>query len=151
MIHPSSTSSLPVFPVKPAFSAFVPGLGGLVGIGATSVPNGNLLAVYAPSNNALSLQVAQNSTAIQTYNTSSAGSYDAAAFMSGSTCCNVVGQIVAGQNNTSYNTTSDRRLKENIKPSAHGLDLLTALPVNDFNFIADSKKERVQGFIAQDL
>jgi Chaperone of endosialidase len=50
-----------------------------------------------------------------------------------------------------YNTSSDRRLKENIAPSSRGLDTLLRIPVDDFNFIADPKKIKVQGFIAQDL
>jgi hypothetical protein len=50
-----------------------------------------------------------------------------------------------------YNTTSDRRLKENIAPSSSGLDRLMKIEVDDFNFKKDPKKERVQGFIAQDI
>jgi hypothetical protein len=50
-----------------------------------------------------------------------------------------------------FNTTSDRRLKENIVPTTHGLDILAKIPVADFNFISDPEKSRVQGFIAQEL
>lgn len=56
----------------------------------------------------------------------------------------------AGGTATAYNTTSDRRLKENITGTTRGLDTLLKIPVNDFNFIADPS-QRVQGFIAQDL
>jgi hypothetical protein len=50
-----------------------------------------------------------------------------------------------------YNTTSDRRLKENIVDSASGLDLLEQIGVHDYNYIADPNKQTLQGFIAQDL
>jgi hypothetical protein len=64
----------------------------------------------------------------------------------------IVGMISAnGGSNVSYNTSSDRRLKENIVTSNAGLDKLMRIHVDDFNFIADPGKTRVQGFIAQDL
>ena len=64
----------------------------------------------------------------------------------------VVGSIMAnGGSNVSYNTSSDRRLKENIVASNAGLAKLMRIHVDDFNFIADPSKTRVQGFIAQDL
>jgi hypothetical protein len=57
----------------------------------------------------------------------------------------------AGETSINYNTSSDRRLKENIAPTAKGLSALMQIPVSDFNFIADSGKTRVQGFIAQEV
>jgi hypothetical protein len=62
-----------------------------------------------------------------------------------------VGSITTSGSSTAYNTTSDRRLKENINPSSRGLNEVLKIPVEDFNFIADPKKERMQGFIAQEL
>ncbi|WP_147253056.1 tail fiber domain-containing protein [Thalassospira profundimaris] len=56
-----------------------------------------------------------------------------------------------GATSVSYNTTSDRRLKENIVNSGDGLADLLKIKVRDFNFIADPKKESHQGFIAQEL
>jgi hypothetical protein len=50
-----------------------------------------------------------------------------------------------------FNTTSDRRLKENIAPTVRGLDTLSKMNVDDFNYIADPNKSRVQGLIAQEL
>ena len=50
-----------------------------------------------------------------------------------------------------YNTTSDRRIKENIVDSASGLDLLAKIKVRDYNYIADPNKQTQQGFIAQEL
>jgi len=62
-----------------------------------------------------------------------------------------VGSITITGSATSYNTTSDRRLKKNIGPTAKGLDTLLRIDVKDFNFIDDAARGRVQGFIAQDL
>jgi hypothetical protein len=62
-----------------------------------------------------------------------------------------VGAITTTSTTTTYNTTSDRRLKENIAPTARGLDALMKIEPDDFNFISDPDKNRVQGFIAQDL
>jgi hypothetical protein len=52
---------------------------------------------------------------------------------------------------TNYNTASDSRLKENVAPTTRGLNKLGEIQVDDFNFIIDPKKERVQGFIAQEF
>ena len=50
-----------------------------------------------------------------------------------------------------YNTSSDRRLKENITPTHFGLADLMKLQAVDYNFIADAAKTPQTGFIAQDL
>jgi hypothetical protein len=62
-----------------------------------------------------------------------------------------VGSITTNGAATSYNTSSDRRLKENIDDTNRGLGLLDRIKVKEFNFIDDPRKARVQGFIAQDL
>jgi hypothetical protein len=50
-----------------------------------------------------------------------------------------------------YNTSSDRRIKENIATTTEGLATLMQIPVEDFNFISDPGKTRQQGFIAQEM
>ncbi len=62
-----------------------------------------------------------------------------------------VGSITFGSSTTAYNTTSDRRLKENIVDSDLGLSTLMQIQVRDFNFINDPENKKVQGFIAQEL
>jgi hypothetical protein len=62
-----------------------------------------------------------------------------------------IGSIGMNASTTSYYTTSDRRLKENIKPTTRGLDDLMKIGIQDYNFISDPEKHRVQGLIAQDL
>jgi hypothetical protein len=61
-----------------------------------------------------------------------------------------IGSIQTNGSATAFNTSSDRRLKENIATTAAGLATLLQIPVDDFNFIKDPST-RVQGFIAQDL
>jgi hypothetical protein len=56
-----------------------------------------------------------------------------------------------GTTTTTYGTTSDRRLKENIADTKDGLNKVGQIKVHDFNFISDPSKTRVQGFIAQEL
>jgi hypothetical protein len=53
--------------------------------------------------------------------------------------------------NISYNTTSDGRLKENIKTTHYGIRDLMKVGVMDYNYISDKKKESQTGFIAQEL
>ena len=50
----------------------------------------------------------------------------------------------------SFINTSDRRLKDNIKPTHYGLDAVLKMRVVDYRYKADPKKPHT-GFIAQDL
>ncbi|GIV26502.1 MAG: hypothetical protein KatS3mg027_0316 [Bacteroidia bacterium] len=54
-----------------------------------------------------------------------------------------------GSSGVSYNTTSDRRLKENINNFNNALTIIEKLEPKIYNFIGSSKTEH--GFIAQDL
>ena len=63
-----------------------------------------------------------------------------------------IGSITNNSNtNTLFNTSSDRRLKENIATTTTGLDTLLQIPVDNFDFINDPTHTQTQGFIAQDL
>lgn len=62
----------------------------------------------------------------------------------------LVGQVVTSGSSTSYNTSSDYRLKENVKPVENALSVLTQLKPCTFNFIADTDEE-VMGFIAHEV
>ncbi len=63
----------------------------------------------------------------------------------------VVGSIITSGSATTYNTTSDRRTKENITETVLGLDALMQLPIRDFSFIKDTTHATTSGFIAQEL
>jgi hypothetical protein len=50
-----------------------------------------------------------------------------------------------------YATTSDVRLKENMRATHYSIDDLMKINVKDYNYISDSTKSREIGFIAQQL
>ena len=60
-----------------------------------------------------------------------------------------VGSIVVTSANTTYNTSSDYRLKENVKPLENGLDRLNQLKPVNFNWIESGQEE--EGFIAHEV
>ena len=57
----------------------------------------------------------------------------------------------ATSNGVSYNTTSDKRLKEHIGRTRFGLADLLKLEVKDYHFIGQATAARSTGFLAQDL
>jgi hypothetical protein len=61
----------------------------------------------------------------------------------------VVGSIQMNGSSTSYNTSSDYRLKENVVPLTGATDRVNQLQVHRFNFIADPSKT-VDGFLAHE-
>jgi hypothetical protein len=61
----------------------------------------------------------------------------------------VVGSISVTGSATSYNTSSDYRLKENVVPMTGSVDRLKALNPSRFNFISDSDTT-VDGFLAHE-
>jgi hypothetical protein len=61
-----------------------------------------------------------------------------------------VGGITTNGTSTTYGTTSDERLKENIRPSAKGLNEVMKIQVGDYNFKSKPGKSET-GFIAQQL
>jgi hypothetical protein len=61
-----------------------------------------------------------------------------------------IGYIQWAGSTTSYVTSSDYRLKENIVPLAGAADRLAQIPVHQFNFIADPDKT-VDGFLAHEV
>jgi hypothetical protein len=62
-----------------------------------------------------------------------------------------IGSVSESNTGVAYNTTSDRRLKENIATTTAGLATLMQVPVDNFDFINDPTHTQVQGFIAQSL
>ena len=61
-----------------------------------------------------------------------------------------VGAINTSGSSTSYNTSSDYRLKENVTPLEGAADRLAQIPVHRFNFIADPDTT-VDGFLAHEV
>ena len=62
----------------------------------------------------------------------------------------LVGSITSAASSTSYNTSSDYRLKENVTPLDNASDRLKQIPVHRFNFIADPDTT-VDGFLAHEV
>jgi hypothetical protein len=60
-----------------------------------------------------------------------------------------VGSITVNSNSTTYNTSSDYRLKENITPLSNGITRLKNLKPSRFNFIHDPDNT-VDGFLAHE-
>jgi hypothetical protein len=69
-------------------------------------------------------------------------------YSSGNTVVGSISGNLAGTG-VSYNTTSDKRLKENMMLSKFGLSTIMKINVYDYNFIGSARKET--GFIAQEL
>jgi hypothetical protein len=85
----------------------------------------------------------------------------AALYSSGTTTTNVnqiafingngtVGTIATSGSSTTYSTSSDYRLKENVVPMEGALDRVDSLKPSRFNFIADADKT-VDGFLAHEV
>ena len=62
-----------------------------------------------------------------------------------------IGSIKQETGGVSYNTTSDRRLKENIVDIKDALLTLLKLKPKEYNWKSDKNKVSEHGFIAQDL
>ena len=61
-----------------------------------------------------------------------------------------VGSVTSSTSSTSYNTSSDYRLKENVTAISDGITRLKTLKPKRFNFIADAETT-VDGFIAHEV
>jgi hypothetical protein len=61
-----------------------------------------------------------------------------------------VGGISSGTSSTSFNTTSDYRLKENVAPLTNALNILEQVKPKSFNFIIEPDEVQ-HGFIAHEL
>ena len=61
-----------------------------------------------------------------------------------------IGSISVSGSTTSYNTTSDYRLKENVTPLSGAANRLAQIPVHRFNFISDPDTT-VDGFLAHEV
>jgi hypothetical protein len=75
-----------------------------------------------------------------------AGTRNQAFFLYGGT---TTGSITSTSSSTSFNTTSDQRLKENIQDTTHTVDI-NDIRVREFDWKVDGKHQRF-GFIAQEL
>jgi hypothetical protein len=91
------------------------------------------------------LSTVENGIGIETSQTGT--SYYLAFYNSSSS---LVGSISANGTTTSYNVTSDQRLKENIQDAESASSLIDSLQVRKFDWKADGSHQRY-GFVAQEL
>jgi hypothetical protein len=132
-------------------------LGGNVGIGTTAP--GNILHVTgAPASGTATAQIANtlggttqnNGLLILAGNNTGVNASQMITFER--TDATVIGSISQNAASTvAFNTSSDRRIKENITPTAFGLSDVMKIGVSDFTFSSDPNKQKMTGFIAQDL
>lgn len=105
-------------------------------------------------NPAGTLAVQRSSVGANLYLTKVIGGGDALNWQIFNRSGNTIGSISSPANNVNsvqYNTTSDMRLKENIGKTKYGLADLMKIRVADYNYKIDEKKNRLTGFLAQDL
>ena len=118
--------------------------GGFVCIGVQSpIGSGTNTSVGATFANTYNWLAVTDSNYIQRPNNSDGGFFS---FVKGAT---TVGSITVSGSSTSYNTSSDYRLKEDINPVENALNRLQNLKPVNFAWKIDGK--RVDGFIAHEL
>ena len=62
-----------------------------------------------------------------------------------------IGGVAVNSSGTTYNTTSDRRLKDNIQPIADATDKLMDMKPVTHTWIDNPDESQVHGFIAQEM
>jgi len=101
---------------------------------------------------------AGNSNGISAQSAASASGYSAFIARTDRTDCNLtafyfgttqVGSITTNTSSTAYNTSSDYRLKENVRPMISGLATVSALKPVTYDWVRD--KSQGEGFIAHEL
>jgi hypothetical protein len=116
-------------------------------VGQTTQVNGEKLGVTSSSNTFLVKTTGNNSTARLTYVTQSTGTTVYDYYICNSTN---TGTISTNGTTTSYNLTSDQRLKQNIQDADSASSLIDSLQVRKFDWKSDNSHQRY-GFIAQEL
>jgi hypothetical protein len=104
------------------------------------------MTVNIASGDVMAVQSGNGSTGIVYYAGATTGTF---AYLVNGALGNV-GSITQTNTTTSYNTTSDQRLKENIQDADSASSLIDSLQVRQFDWKADSSHQRY-GFVAQEL
>lgn len=112
--------------------------------------SGNLLVGTTTLSNRLSV-VATSGQYVARLGVNGTGSQNFINFVIGEdTSPTGVGSVTTNGTTTSYNTTSDQRLKENIQDADSASSLIDSLQVRKFNWKSDGSHQRY-GFVAQEL
>ena len=107
-------------------------------VAATSVPNSSVAGCRFSNPNAAAPTISRGSGTTE---------ISMLTFQNGN---GTIGQITTNGSATSYVTSSDYRLKENVVPLAGAADRIAQIPVHRFNFIADPDTT-VDGFLAHEV
>jgi hypothetical protein len=76
---------------------------------------------------------------------------DAIRFYRNNPSLNVVGSITLSASGTTYNTTSDRRLKQDITEKKDSLAALKQIKIYDYKFKDDNEKQKYCGVLADEI
>ena len=98
---------------------------------------------------AQAIQLNNTANGIIITNTSGTGSYTAVSFRNNGTTLSLCGSITVSGTTTSYATSSDYRLKENVQPMQNALATVQQLKPVTYDWA--STKQAGQGFIAHEL
>jgi len=110
------------------------------------------MAIYQPSATswANAIQIGNTGNATLYTNISGTANYTAISFRNNGNTFSICGSITVSGSTTSYITTSDKRLKENIQDAESASSFIDALRVRQFDWKTDNTHQRY-GFIAQEL
>ena len=115
-------------------------------VGTTSAGGYKFVVTTAGGNYAANFNTGSGGVGL-TIGNSSSGTQSFQYFYSAGT---LVGSISTNGTTTSYNVTSDQRLKENIQDSDSASSLIDSLQVRKFDWKSDNSHQRY-GFVAQEL
>jgi hypothetical protein len=123
-------------------------LGNLL-VGTTSALSQTGIATFVGTGNGLVTQVGNSSTAYQSTNTSGTSAYYAAIFSNNGNTFSTCGTIQISGTSTSYNTSSDYRLKKDVQPLTNALAKIAQLKPVIYKWKSDGTDG--EGFIAHEL
>jgi hypothetical protein len=118
-------------------------------VGTTSALSQTGRATFVGTGNGLVTQVGNSSTAYQSTNTSGTSAYYAAIFSNNGNTFSTCGTIQVSGTATSYNTSSDYRLKEDVQPMTGALAKVAQLKPVIYKWKSDGTDG--EGFIAHEL
>jgi hypothetical protein len=126
------------------------GAGGNLLVGTTSaLSQPARFTLIAPGGNALVTQCANGTAAFQSTNASGTGQYYGAIWSNNGDTFSTCGYVSVSGTTTTYNTTSDYRLKENVIPMTGALAKVAQLKPVTYKWKSDGTDG--EGFIAHEL
>jgi len=118
-------------------------------VGTTSALSQTGRATFVGTGNGLVTQVGNSTTAYQSTNTSGTSAYYAAIWSNNGNTFSTCGTIQVSGTTTSYNTSSDYRLKEDVQPMTGALAKVAQLKPVTYKWKSDGTEG--EGFIAHEL